>query len=445
MKLRHRLTLTFSIATATILLVSFGAAVFLVRRDRLHDLDQSLLTEAPLVGDSLFTRKERKSARGAPIPLYAALYAKDGRVLQASEGFTDVPSWSALDAAQLDEDRFLDLHNETTPLRGLLTVRPDGTTLLLAVSRRPLDDDLRLLYEVVGILFLLGLAATGGIAQLLGRRLANDVEQVAITARAVAAGDLRPQPSDGREFSDETLALRRDLDHMIAQLDAVMTAQRTFISHAAHELRSPLSTLRGELQLALRKPRDPEEYKHAVETILTDVESLIALSEDLLTLARVGESSLQERSPVGGVVSAAVRLAQGGATARSVTVATELQFDGVLVRGGSRDLARALRNLLDNAIAHSPIGATVRVTSEQSGAYLSIVVADAGPGVAEADRGQIFAPFYRGAREQETSGAGLGLAIARQIAQRHDGDVELLRSEPGETGARFALRLRLAE
>ena len=228
--------------------------------------------------------------------------------------------------------------------------------------------------------------ATGGIAQVLGRRLANDVEQVAITARAVAAGDLRPQPSDGREFSDETLALRRDLDHMIAQLDEVMTAQRTFISHAAHELRSPLSTLRGELQLALRKPRDPEEYKHAVETILTDVESLIVLSEDLLTFVCVGESILQERSPVGSVVSVAVWLAQGGVAAGSVIVSTELQFDGVLVRGGERDLARALRNLLDNAIAHSPIGATVRITSEQSGAYLSIVVADAGPGVVDADR-----------------------------------------------------------
>jgi signal transduction histidine kinase len=145
------------------------------------------------------------------------------------------------------------------------------------------------------------------------------------------------------------------------------------------------------------------------------------------------------------IVSDATRAAKGGAVARGIAV-IERRGDAAIqatrVRGARRELSRALRNLIDNAVSHSKTGQSVVVELGFDGEDASIVVEDEGPGVAPADRESVFEPFFRGARERGESdqGVGLGLAIARQIARRSGGDVELDGSF-GPPGARFVLRL----
>ena len=287
------------------------------------------------------------------------------------------------------------------------------------------------------------------MARWLGARLAEDVDALAGAARSVARGDLTVRVAGRARGSTELRALGDDLDDMIARLDSLVASQRTFISHAAHELRSPHATLRGELQLALRRPRTAEEYHDTIEEALGEVEQLIALAEDLLVLARQqGATAIGPRrttTPVGEAIADALRMARGPADTRGVQlIGPSSPLVTATVRGARPDLARAIRNLIDNAVTHSPRGGSVQVEVEGDGAQLRVAVTDEGPGVPEKDVARLFDPFFRGSLEQsgETQGAGLGLAIVREIVQAVGGSVWVDASH--RPGARFVIELPLA-
>jgi two-component system heavy metal sensor histidine kinase CusS len=333
------------------------------------------------------------------------------------------------------------------PLRGVVIPmrRGDGYSLLYAASRGEVDNDVVFLTRLHAILLLIAAAVTSVVARWLGLRLSSDVQEIAAIARTVARGDLGARSGGRVHGSQETRALAADLDHMISQLAALVAAQRTFISHAAHELMSPLSTLRGELQLALRRPRSVAEHQEVLGQALRDVEALVTLSEDLLTLARAEASEpTATTAEVAELVADATRAAKGGAVSRGVEIVEDWKSPALAresVKGARRELSRALRNLIDNAISHSEPSARVTVCVDGDGDAVRFAVEDAGPGVPEADRENVFEPFFRGARERgETDqGVGLGLAIARQIARRFHGDV-VLDPRFGPPGARFVLR-----
>jgi two-component system heavy metal sensor histidine kinase CusS len=231
---------------------------------------------------------------------------------------------------------------------------------------------------------------------------------------------------------------------MIAKLEALVLAQRRFISHAAHELMSPLTTLRGELQLAQRRHRSIAEHEETLALALSDVDALVTLSEDLLTLARAENAApATQTASVADIVAQALRAAEGSARMRNVAlVCPDLPLGAELsVSGVTRELSRALRNLVDNAVSHSKADDQVRVRVSALPSRVEISVQDAGPGVPSVDSEQIFEPFFRGARErgQTDQGVGLGLSIAREIARRLGGDVVLDTS--CVNGARFVLQL----
>jgi len=176
------------------------------------------------------------------------------------------------------------------------------------------------------------------------------------------------------------------------------------------------------------------------------VEALVLLAKDLLTLARV-ESAVpgDQDATISDIVTDAVHAAKGGAEARGVVLVEVEQTAlamGRKIKGARRQLSRALRNLLDNAVVHSESGETVRVVVSAQGDTTSIAVEDSGPGVPGVGSKVRIRAIFRGSRErvEADQGVGLGLAIARQIARRSGGDLEL--DERFSSGARFVLRLR---
>jgi two-component system heavy metal sensor histidine kinase CusS len=332
-------------------------------------------------------------------------------------------------------------------LRGVVVpVGNDGRLLLYATSRRTVDEDTRFLNHVLTAIFVAATGLTSLVALWLGGRLASDVDAIAKVARTVARGDLAARVGKAARRTTETKSLAADLDYMIERLRELVAAQRTFISHAAHELRSPLTTLRGELQLALRRPRDAAGYRQTIADALGEVEALTVLAEDLLTLARVEAGPpAAESTTIGVAVENALKMARGPAEARGVKLRKILEgsdeLDLARVPGSEREIARVLRNLIDNAVAHSPPGGTVTVAVARPEGRVSVAVSDEGAGVSAADAAHIFAPFFRGSNDQgrDEIGAGLGLAIARGIARRHGGDVMLDEQHLG--GARLVLEL----
>jgi two-component system heavy metal sensor histidine kinase CusS len=326
--------------------------------------------------------------------------------------------------------------------RGILVDVPrhPGSTLLIGASRADLDREISFLGRALFTAFAAVVVFTALFAAQIVRKFTHGYEAIAAVTRRVADGDLSARV-DTAVGSAELGRLQIDINRMCTQLDSLFSSQRRFVAHAAHELRSPLTRLYGELSLALRRTRTAEEYRFTIEQALDATRRLKLLAEDLLELARLDahtDEPWRDVAVAEAMESAAQSIAED---LRDKDVALDFRVPPVTVRTRRTDLERMLRNLLENAVRHSPPGEKVSVSASTSSSAIVILVADAGPGVPPADRPRVFEPFWRGA-DQRASGApgsGLGLAIARQIARAHGGDIELEESPSG--GALFRVTL----
>jgi signal transduction histidine kinase len=221
-----------------------------------------------------------------------------------------------------------------------------------------------------------------------------------------------------------------ELNRLLARLQQAFDTQRAFISDAAHELRSPLTALRLQLQLLDRAP-DESARVEARARLGAAVERAIHLVEQLLALAR---SDPQETAGEFATLDLSAVAAQGITDTHDLAVARniDLSLDAapqVRVRGDGEALRTLVRNLVDNAVRYTPPYGTVQVRCRSSAQGALLEVTDSGPGIAPADRQRVFDRFYRHAAAQE-SGTGLGLAIVKAIAERHHADI-LLDAAPG--------------
>jgi signal transduction histidine kinase len=221
-----------------------------------------------------------------------------------------------------------------------------------------------------------------------------------------------------------------ELNRLLARLQQAFDTQRAFISDAAHELRSPLTALRLQLQLLDRAP-DESARVEARARLGAAVERAIHLVEQLLALAR---SDPQETAGEFATLDLSAVAAQGITDTHDLAVARniDLSLDAapqVQVRGDGEALRTLVRNLVDNAVRYTPPHGTVQVRCRSSAQGALLEVTDSGPGIAPADRQRVFDRFYRRAAAQE-SGTGLGLAIVKAIAERHHANI-LLDAAPG--------------
>ena len=450
MRLGRRLAIAFTTVTAAVVAASFVSIFLLVRRDELGDLDRALSSQARTAAHVIDEEGARELDGFTevpedldPLPRFVALYDKAGGLEASSKSFEgNVPELASLRNPSERESQAVEIEVGGQTLRGVFLPISGQRTLLYAVSRREVDNDERFLLEMLTCLFAVVLGATAGVGLFLGKRLARDVEGLATVARAVSGGDLAARAGHRAWGSSELRSLASDLDMMIERLGALVVAQRTFVSHAAHELRSPLATLRGEVQLALRRSRTAEEYKSTLTDLLEEVEGLVRLAEDLLTLARVqGGEPGNATTSLRDMVAEALRMSKGRALERSIVIDVDTPSPDPKVRGGRGELSRALRNLVDNAITHSEVGSHVTISAERSDRRIELRVTDEGCGIPDSERDRIFSPFFRGTLTSAglEPGAGLGLAIARGIVRAQGG--ELMLGEQQEKGTTFVVVL----
>jgi two-component system OmpR family sensor kinase len=301
----------------------------------------------------------------------------------------------------------------------------------------------RWLFAAMALAILGAVALTGA---MLARGILRPIDQIVLRARVLGASGLAerlPHPG-GR---DEIGRLVETLNEMLARVEHVFEAQRRFTADASHELRSPLSRLRAELEVTLRRPRERPEYEEALRSCLAEVARLSRLTEALLMLARLdaGESRETPRenvalAPILGEVAA--RLG-GGDRARDVSVVLEAPAD-IRVDVAPAAVSLVISNVLDNAIKFSPAGGKVTIEAFVEADAAVVAVSDTGPGVPEEERPPHFERFYRGsaARATDVPGVGLGLAICRLVVESQGGSIALL-SAPGG-GASIRIRLPLA-
>jgi signal transduction histidine kinase len=240
---------------------------------------------------------------------------------------------------------------------------------------------------------------------------------------------LRPLGTD--DLPREIEPLVSELNRLLARLQKAFQTQRAFIADAAHELRSPLTALRLQLQLLDRAP-DESAREEARSRLGGAVERAIHLAEQLLTLARSDpEETAGDFSPVdlGAAAAQGIRDTHDFALARHIDLSLDAP-PGVMVRGDAEALRTLVRNLVDNATRYTPPHGSVQVRCRATAEGARLEVSDTGPGIAAKDRERVFDRFYRRAAAQE-SGTGLGLAIVKAIAERHGARVALSEAPGG--------------
>jgi len=281
---------------------------------------------------------------------------------------------------------------------------PDGRLLVVRFHRGPRPP----LVGLAATLALLALGVAVGAYPVV-RRLTRRLERLKVGVEALGSGDLAARvPVEGR---DEVAALAETFNRSAGRIEALMTAHKKLLANASHELRSPLARIR----MAIAMQSDGGDSSLRAE-VARDIAELDALIDEILLSSRL--DALEE----GGVAEEVDLLAL--AAEECARIGAEAQGEPATVLGEPRLLRRLMRNLVENARRHgagSPIDVVVRRAGERRA---EVRVCDRGPGVPEVERERIFEPFYRmpGATERE-GGVGLGLALARQIARRHRGEV----------------------
>ncbi|MGD0736471.1 MAG: ATP-binding protein [Terracidiphilus sp.] len=265
------------------------------------------------------------------------------------------------------------------------------------------------------------LAALGG--HLMSRKALKPVADLAAQARLINDRnlDLRlPVPDTADEISD----LSKTLNQMLERIDKAFASIRAFTGNASHELRTPISLLRAEIDVALFRPRDAEEYHVTLMRLNEEAVRMTNLVENLLSLARAdGGAEAMSLAPIEvRTLFQSVHRTWAPAMHRAMLdFSIEAGGDGLVLLGDASGLQRLLSILLENASKFTPPGGSISLSATQADARVVVSVRDTGVGISEEDLPRIFDRFYRAAQTLNTAprGSGLGLALAKWIAERH--------------------------
>jgi len=446
-RLSTRLLLAGVVAPVTALVLALGLVGALLDRALREAIDRGLLAQAAVESVSLFDRLghaghlhlDRSPLRAAASdsPAWGALYGPDGARRVVTPETARVPLRVTLPRLGAPPALTTAPGPRSAGQRVLLVTvaSPEGEPHALRLAL-PLDRHRDTMRSYARLAITVGVLATvallvlqTSLLRVLHRRIADLGTHMARLGR----GDLTHPPATDAT-GDELSALRDAIAGATAELREARDARERLLANAAHELRTPLAAIRADVDVTLRRERSPAELRDALERVRDDVARLATLARQLLDLA-AGASRARPLAPGDLAATAADAAASLASLAesRGVTLTVEGAASG---RFDAEAMQQAIVNLVDNALRVSAAGARVRVCVAREGEALSLAVEDAGRGVPEAERARVFEPFYR--LDRGGSGAGLGLAIVRDIMLRHGGVARV--EEAPDGGARFVLR-----
>jgi heavy metal sensor kinase len=317
-----------------------------------------------------------------------------------------------------------------------------AAAIAVSVSTADLDALTRRLLATLGLVGALVVALGAMLAWLVVGRTLAPVRAIAEAARTISERDLG-QRVNVPAPADELGRLKATFNDMLARLELSFDSLRRFTADASHELRSPLTLMRTEVEVTLASPREREEYERVLRSVRNEVEHLSRVVDQMLLLAQADAGTLnplRTEVDVADFVEEEAARWRGVSTARQVGIEVEAPASGTVTADPDL-LRRVLDNLLDNALRHSPTGGRVMLRASRDNGDWTFEVADQGPGVPVGIRDRVFERFARAdlVRTRRDGGAGLGLALSAAVAQAHGGSLELV--EGNGSGAVFRLRL----
>ena len=434
--LRLRLTLLYS-GFFAVMFVLCGAILYGSLSHSLYErLDETLGAQADTAA-ALFADEYEELGRHA-IPA-AREVVEDmklrGDFVAVVDGVRVLAAKPALPMTEVDGPRRRSAVRQV-PLGGI------PYRVIVSASLEPIHAALAELRRKLAIGLPLALLLAGLGAWLVATRALRPLDAVAAQARRITENNLntRIEAAGAAAELDVVIAALNDL---LSRLDRSFEAMRRFVADASHELRTPVSVIRGEADVALSRERPAAEYREVLTIVLDESRRLSVLVDDLLNLARAdaGPTPLELHDfYLNELVADCCRGFRTIAGSRGLTLecisAADMQY-----RGDERLLRRLVTNLLDNALRYTPAGGTVTVSLETGLDTVRILVADTGIGIPAEHASRVFERFYRTdeARSRAAGGFGLGLSMVRWIAEAHRGQAACV-SEPGR-GSTFTVSL----
>ena len=441
--IRLRVTAIAVAAVAGVLMVVSVALVVVQRNQLTSSVDAVLAQRADDIASLVETGEQIPiELAGSQQEGFAQLLDSSGRVVSSTPNLEGQPPLPidydqqagevvrTIRGLEVDDDAFRVLSRTVQTPSGIAVLHVGTTFDVVAESIGVLTAALAVAIPIV-------VALVGGLVWWLVGRTLEPVEAIRSEVAEIGSSDLHrrvPQP----RHDDEIGRLAQTMNQMLSRVEASVDRQQRFVADASHELRSPLTRLRTEIEVRLATTH--VEERAVLESLLEDVIGLQSLVEDLLHLARADAGHVSPASNLVDLDDIAFREAERlkGEGRAQVDVSG---VSGAQVRGDARQLTRAIRNLCDNAGRHA-VGTVILTLAEQDGAAL-LTVADDGPGIPSDQVDFVFERFGRldDSRTQATGGAGLGLAITREIIEAHHGTIEIDKSH--EPGACFVVTLPL--
>ena len=431
----------FLIVICAIMLVTVGTlslgGYVLTSRFLLHEVDQNLDSRVEMISEILHTRpralfggnRMRNPLTDALLPTrfdsITQVIATDGEVLV---GFGEVDLPISDSVLQIANDASLGRLRETIEIEGkkfrMLTVPiQHGGALQIAISIGDIERAKDAIRRGGLLLATFGMLGSAAVAWFSARRVSRPIQNLADAVEEIArTGNLKVAVDIGGDSEIEQLTA--SFNAMTVALQSSRDQQRQLVQDASHELRTPLTSLRANSELLQRPDLDQHARAEVLRDIRIEVDELTALTSELSSLATdqkaVEQTSLIELGPfIEDVIERARRR-----YSREITFHAE-SSSSVQLRQSQFD--RALSNLIDNAAKFSPIDQPIEVSVR----HKKIEVVDHGPGVADADKAQIFDRFFRATSTRSLPGSGLGLAIVKQFVDDHDANIEVVDTPGG--------------
>jgi signal transduction histidine kinase len=315
--------------------------------------------------------------------------------------------------------------------RGQTYALKDGSKLLVARDLRARQDFRGLMLDALYYASALTLVLGVGGGLLISRRMLNRLGAINRAAERIMTGDLTHRIATSGS-NDEFDRLSDALNAMLEEIRRLMSGMRTVTDNIAHDLRSPLTRMKGRLEMLLREAPDTEAQRQAIERTIADADQLLATFTALLSIADAESGTARATMTpldLGALAADIVDLYGPAAEERAIAMLYD-EGHGTVV--GSRQLLfQAVANLVDNAIKNTPDGGTISLAVRPGTGEVRLVVADTGPGIPETDRVRVLEPFVRLDSSRSTPGSGLGLALVAAIARLHGARVELDDNRPG--------------
>jgi signal transduction histidine kinase len=429
MSIRLRLALVFTVAAAAVFTLGSWLFVSALSSSLLSSIDAQLATRLSTASSYLPGNARAQPVTGNPAPGEYIVQVIDpaGRVVGGS---TDAGTTPALPAAQLARARQRSLtltvadEDERERVMGAPLPGHPGWAAVAAVDLEAFDATIGHVTRnliIAGVVFA-GAAGLGSYA--LARAALSPVERLRREVASLSERDQAPGVQVPRT-RDEIAALATTMNQLLDRLRLALARQRALVADASHELRTPFAVLRGELELAGRPGRSPEELAAAVGRASEEAARLARITDQLLFLARADEDMISPRrqpTDVRELLTGSAEQAAG--RARDAGVSCDVQAPAGLVANLDPDRIReALDNIVDNALRFAPPGSSIVLAARVVGDDLVLEVRDAGPGFPPEFLPHAFERFRRpdSGRSRSDGGAGLGLAIVSAIAHAHGG------------------------